>query len=51
MAIIKEESRMDAPHKTYLEMYKEYIEGYKQYKMERAANHIVAAPKLEYAKK
>lgn len=34
-AIIKEENRMDAPAKTYLQMYLDYINGYKQYKKEK----------------
>lgn len=33
--MIKEETRMDAPAKNYLQMYKDHINGYKQYKMEK----------------
>lgn len=35
-AILKEETTMDNPTKTYLQMYEEFISGYKQYKMEKA---------------
>lgn len=50
MTVIKEEIKMDAPLKTYMESYKEYINGYKHYKSERAAHKSPNAAKRESAK-
>ncbi|MFC4712895.1 hypothetical protein [Planococcus dechangensis] len=33
--IVKDQTTMESPAKTYLQTYEEYINGYKQYKLEK----------------
>ena len=35
--IVKDQTTMEIPSKTYLQTYEEYINGYKQYKLEKTA--------------
>lgn len=44
--IIKEEKRIDAPAKTYLQMYLEHINDYKEYKKRKAVS-AAEKPKRE----
>ncbi|MGM0897069.1 MAG: hypothetical protein ACQEV0_04165 [Bacillota bacterium] len=48
-AIVKEETTMEIPNKTYLQTYEEYISGYKQYKLEKLAPqwHVPADSKVQ----